>query len=239
MNRKKSFIFAALWILAISLTSITCMAQTDGNGKISREERKLTGFKAISVRNAIRLIIRQGDEQKVVAEADENILPYLKTEVVAGELRIGIKGNINHVKTMNVYVTVKQLNELDASSACKVTTDTRIEAGDMKINCTSGSAVNMELSCSNLTLRSSSGSALVLTGTAQSISAESSSGSALVTTDLKAEKAMLDASSGAALVVQVTKEVKAHASSGGQISITGNPAIRDSDSSSGGSVSFK
>ena len=239
MNKRHWFSLSILWILACTLSAASCLAQINGNGKVVKEIRQLSGFKAISVKMAINLLVSQGAEEKVVVETDENILPYLMTIVKDGKLYIFIKGNVNNSKEMKVYVTVKQLNELEASSAAKVKSEGKLEADDLRISATSGSSVEIGVSCKSLELKSSSGSASVITGAATSLRAECSSGAAIVTSDLKAEKGELDASSGAALVVQVTKEVRARASSGGQISISGNPASRDSDSSSGGSVSFK
>ena len=239
MIKKHWFSVSILWILIGALSAGTCLAQVNGNGKVVKETRQLSGFKAISVKTAIHLFVSQGSEEKVVVETDENILPFLVTKVTDGKLDIFVKGNVNNSKEMNVYVTVKQLNELDASSAAKVKSEGKLEADDLRIAATSGSSVEIGVSCKSLELKSSSGSASVITGSAISLRAEGSSGSAIVTSDLKAEKGELDASSGAAFVVQVTKEVRAHASSGGQISISGNPASRDTDSSSGGSVSFK
>ena len=239
MNKKHWFSLSVLWVLVCVVSTASCLAQVNGNGKMVKETRSLSGFKAISVKTAIHLLLSQGAEEKVVVEADENILPYLVTKVTEGKLEIFIKGSINNRKEINAYVTVKQLNELEASSAAKVKSEGKLEADDLRISATSGSSVEIGVSCKSLELKSSSGSASVITGTATSLRAECSSGAAIVTSDLKAEKGELDASSGAALVVQVTKEVRARASSGGQISISGNPASRDTDSSSGGSVSFK
>lgn len=239
MIKKHWFSVSILWILVGAVSAGTCLAQVNGNGKVVKETRQLSGFKAISVKTAIHLFVSQGSEEKVVVEADENILPYLITKVSEGKLEIFIKGNINNSKEINAYVTVKQLNELEASSAAKIKSDGKLESEDLRISATSGSAVEVGVNCKSLEIKSSSGSASVITGSAASLRAEGSSGSAIVTSDLKAEKGELDASSGAALVVLVTKEVRARASSGGQISVTGNPASRDTDSSSGGSVRFK
>ena len=238
MNTKRWFCLAAITMMLV-FTTAASFAQVRGNGKIVKEERQLSGFKAISVRNAINLQIRQGSEEKVTVEADENILPFLKTEVAEGELKIFIKGSINNSTALNVFVTVKQLSSLESSSAARVETKGKIESNEMRVSSSSGSAVQMEVACTELKIRLSSGSANSFSGSATNISVESSSGSALSAKELKAEKGELDASSGAVIVVNVTREVRARASSGAQISVSGNPASRDSDSSSGGSVSFK
>ena len=239
MIGKNWFILTGLFLAFSTLSATANFTHVDGNGKIVKEERKVSGFKSISVKNAIHLLITQGDEEKVVVETDENILPHLYTEVSEGELKIGIKGSVSHTKMLNVYVTVKQLNGLETSSAAKATSENKLKTGDLKISSSSGSAVKIEIDCSSLNIDMSSGSAVVIKGTAKAITADCSSGSALATSDLKVEKGDLDGSSGAAMVVQITKEVKAQASSGAQITVSGNPAIRDTDSSSGGSVRIK
>jgi hypothetical protein len=71
------------------------------------------------------------------------------------------------------------------------------------------------------------------------LNADCSSGSGIDASELVAEKGDLSASSGSHLKAQVTKDIKAHASSGAGITVTGNPTIRDTDNSSGGSVHFK
>ena len=239
MNKKNWFPFATSLLMVFAITAMSCFAQVSGNGKITKEERKVSGFKAISVGNAIHLQIRQGSEEKVTVETDENILPYLKTEVTGGELHIGIKGNVNNASVLNVYVTVKALQELETGSAAQVKSEGNIETDDFKISSGSGSAVQMDLKCTNLKAYVSSGSAVVLEGSANAISAESSSGSSLVASDFKSEKGNVEASSGAVAVIYAAKELKARVSSGANITILGNPSIRDTDSSSGGSVHFK
>jgi hypothetical protein len=138
-----------------------------------------------------------------------------------------------------VYVTFKELNNLEAGSGSRIKTETKVQAGELKVSVSSGSSIKAELECSNLEVRSSSGSSGTISGSATSFTAEGSSGSSLNASDLKAEKGDVSVSSGSSMSVQVTKEIRAHASSGGHISVTGNPSVRDTDSSSGGSVHFK
>jgi hypothetical protein len=239
MSKKKWYLIGtAAWLLFFTMTA-NCLAQVIGNGQVIKEERKLSGFKSISVGNAIHLQIRQGSDEKVTVETDENILPYLKTEVSGGELQIGLKGNVRNSTALNVYVTVQQLVELESSSAARVTSEGKIESSEFHLSSGSGSAVILELSCGNLKVDMSSGSALKLSGSVKTISVDGSSGSALAASDLLAEKGDAEASSGAAIILHITKELKARVSSGAVVTVSGNPKIRDTDSSSGGSVHFK
>jgi hypothetical protein len=239
MNRKNWLSMMALLLVTFAFSAFNYPAQVTGNGNVVKEERKVSDFKAVTVNNGINLLLSQGSAEKVVVEADENVIPYIKTEVSGGVLRIGIKGNINNTGRINVYVTAKTVNALETGSGASLKTEGKIQSGDLKISYSSGSSVKAEIACTNLEVTASSGSSGVISGSATSVTADGSSGSALVASDLRAEKGDISASSGSAVVVQVTKELKANASSGGNITVTGNPSVRNTDSSSGGSVHFK
>jgi hypothetical protein len=99
--------------------------------------------------------------------------------------------------------------------------------------------VKIDLKCDKLEIRSGSAAKIRISGSAQSVSIESSSAASVDLYDLKAEKGEIEASSAASVKVHITREVEAKASSAAHISITGNPASRNSTSSSGGSVSYR
>lgn len=239
MRLIKWFGLGALSLIFCLVAGTAMAAPVNSDGKIVKEERKVTGFTKISVRNAINLFIQQGSAEKVTVEASEDVMHHLYTEVAAGELSIGIKGNVHNTGEMNVYVTVRELNRVESSSAATVRVEGKIETGEMKINSSSASSVKMELSCEKLEISTSSASRVQVTGTAKSIRTDSSSASSINAAELKAEKGDFEASSGASVKVQVTNEVNARASSGAGISISGNPASRNTEGSSGGSVRFK
>ena len=239
MIRKNwSWLKSSLFFICL-LAGLNGMANINGDGKVIKEERSLTGFKAISVHNSIHLFIKQGTTEKVTVEAEEDILHHLYTEVTAGVLKIGVKGSVNNTGEMNVYVTLKEINSLETGSAAKAECDGKIETHELRISTGSASSVKMDLKCDKLEIRSGSASKIRISGTAQFISTESSSASSVDLSELKAEKGEIEASSAASVKVQVTREVDAKASSGAGITITGNPASRNSDSSSGGSVKFR
>lgn len=236
--KKNWSLLMAVWMVALSLTADSCIAHIHGNGKVVKEERTVAGFDEISVSSGIELILNQDSFEKVVVETDENIQKILKTEVSGNKLKIYLKEGVNNVKEMKVYVTLKQVKSVIASSGSEVKTTNKINAENLKISSSSGSEVNMEVGCNMVSLKSSSGSELTVSGTTVSVKAESSSGSDLHASRLVAEKGEASASSGSNLDVHVTKELKAQSSSGSNITVSGNPAIRDTNSSSGGEFIF-
>ena len=166
MIRKNWFgVKTTLFVICL-LSVLTGMANVNGYGKVVREERNLSGFKAISVHNAIHLFINQGASEKVTVEADEDIMHHLYTEVSGGVLKIGVKGSVNNTGEMNVYVTLKEINSLETGSAAKAECDGKIETHELRISTGSASSVKMDLKCDKLEIRSGSASKIRISGTA-------------------------------------------------------------------------
>jgi hypothetical protein len=143
MTGKNWLRLMAMLFVTFSLSAYNCPAQEAGNGNVVKEERKVTDFKAVTVSSGINLLISQGSTEKVVVEAEEDLMPHIKTEVSGEVLRIGIKGNLgifHSFKRINVYVTAKELKALEASSGSRLKTENKIQAGNLKISSSSGSS---------------------------------------------------------------------------------------------------
>ena len=63
-----------------------------GSGNIRIEPRQVSHFDRVSMGGSGELIITQGDEESLTVEADDNLLPRIKTEVRDGTLHLGLKG---------------------------------------------------------------------------------------------------------------------------------------------------
>jgi hypothetical protein len=239
MNRKLRNGLTAIMLVALMLSVVSCIPHIRGNGNVVKEERSVSNFEAIEVSNGIEVLVNQDSFEKVIVETDSNIQKILKTEVSGGTLKIFMEEGVLHARLLRVYVTVKQLRSVDTGSGAHVKSESKINSTDLKMSSSSGSGIKMEVSCDKLTAESSSGSHLKVEGIAKSLNADSSSGASLDASGLVAEKGELSCSSGSHIEAQITKEIKAEASSGAGITVTGNPPVRDTDSSSGGSVHFK
>jgi hypothetical protein len=95
-----------------------------GSGNIIEDIRDLPTFDEISANAAIDLTITQGPEQRVTVQADDNVVPFIATEVTKGELRIDRDGASNfRNSSVSVEITVPTLAylALSASSDALVT----------------------------------------------------------------------------------------------------------------------
>jgi hypothetical protein len=232
--KKLPLILLSLFLLSFNEFSIA--------GSEKTEDRKLSGFSSVKVSSGIDLFLSMGDAESVKVVADEDIIDNVKTEVENGTLKIYMKFkgfNLNWNRTHKVYVALKSLENLDASSGTDVIAENVMKGNRIKISASSGSDVKLKLEYDDIQIDSSSGSDAELTGTCNTLKASSSSGSNITAPDLKSKKCHVSASSGADAVVYVSEELEADASSGGDVRYLGIPRSKNINESSGGDVTGK
>lgn len=235
-------LFSALFLvilLGFSQTAISCWDGIKGNGKVVKSDRMLSGFESISVSTGLDLYITQDSIEKVVVEADENLQEIIIAEVKNGELKLHAHKQIYHATAKKIHVTIKKIHSLSASAGADAQSTSKLIAEELSVSSSSGANVKLELNCKTVAADASSGSNNKLRGTAQEIKAHSSSGADLNASDLVCESGEADVSSGADIAIHVTGNVKAEASSGGNIAVYGNPKERNASTSSGGDVNYK
>ncbi|MFW5832027.1 MAG: head GIN domain-containing protein [Prolixibacteraceae bacterium] len=234
MNTAKNLIILFL----LTFFSVHSFAAT---GNELGKTRNVKNFSGIKVSSGIELYITMGNRETLKIEADEEDIEDVKTEVKNGTLHIYMKRRNNWFnwgfnKTAKVYVTVKNLERIEASSGSDVESENVLEGDQLEVKTSSGSDIKLDVYYKTLSLHSGSGSDARISGKVKTFIAEASSGSDIKARELKTTISKLKASSGSDINVTVTDEVYAKASSGGDIKYYGNPQIKDTDSSSGGDV---
>ena len=228
-------------IILLLVVLIGINTNTFAGNRDETENRKIQNFNAIKVSTGIDLYLTMGNSEEVKIVADDDIIDNLITEVKDGTLRIYMKktnwfnwGNFN--QTRKAYVTVKELEKIDASSGSDVETENTLKGESLEIEASSGSDVNLDIVYKNVSLSTSSGSDAKLTGKAKYFEASASSGSDITARNFETEYCKVKASSGSDITVNVSEEITAKASSGADIRYYGNPKIKDTDESSGGDI---
>ena len=233
----------ANYITAIGATLLLASCQfnintgEDGNGNVVTEERNVSqDFTEIKGSSGLDVYLTQGDENKIMVEADENLHQYIETNVEDGMLHITTSENIGHSEAKKVHVTFKQLNNIEASSGAEVLSNSVIKIENLTLKSSSGAELNVEVFAKDLIAKTSSGADMEISGKASSLNADASSGSELDAKELLVINCSAEASSGAGITVNVKEKLETRVSSGGDIDYYGNPLSVDSNKSHSGSV---
>ncbi|MEI7895683.1 MAG: head GIN domain-containing protein [bacterium] len=231
------FLFAGLFIGMASLfASCNVTGGVHGNGNIQKETRKLSGFEALEVSGAFDIILKQGATEEVIVEADNNLLPLIRTEVVGGTLTIETRKPINHVTVMKVYVTLKDLKRVDVSGAVDITTDGRITTDELSIDASGASDSQLNLAVKKLKLECSGASKIKFSGYSSDVNMELSGASDIFAYDFLVETYDIGISGAGNAQLNVSKKLRADISGAGSVKYKGSPAEVDQSISGAGSI---
>ena len=229
---------AVIGSLMILFLFVSCFYGIKGSGKVTKTDRQVNEFSAISASAGIEVILTQDSIVKIVVEADDNLQDNIKTEVVDEELKIYPEKRIRSCKAKRVYVSFQTIKSLDASSGSEIKSKTKMSLTSLDLTSSSGAKVNLMLILNRLNIEASSGADITVEGTVENLDVDGSSGANIKATALQSKSCNAGVSSGANIKIAVTEKITAKASSGGDIRVKGNPTERNIEKSSGGNVSF-
>jgi hypothetical protein len=235
-----------LLISLFTLTALFSQAQ-DKDAKVindrNAQKRNVQGFHAIEISSGIDLYLSQGTEEAVAVSAtDPETRDRIITELSGGVLHIYMENRTwhwsdwNH-KHLRAYVSVKQLEELNAHGGSDVYVQDAIHADNLKLHLSGGSDLRGKFNVGDLSITQSGGADAYVSGTAGTLFVHTSGGSDYHGFDLAADNCQVEASGGSDIYVTVNKELRARASGGSDVHYKGNGSVRESSTSGSGSVS--
>lgn len=223
-----------------------------GSEHIVTRTKEAPAFHAIHASRAVGVVI--GDTDKIVIEANDNVMDYVEVEVENGTLRIGIDDNVN-VRNMNVTVRIPnngEIRAIEASSAAEIRTESALKASDMNIRLSSAASLDAALKSDRCTIllssgtemkaaadfgqcniALSSGSELRLSGNTDSMVAKISSGAELNAFGMTARACEIGLASGAEAEVNCSEKLTALVSSGASLEYKGDCEVNRKVSSGG------
>jgi len=232
-----------LSVIILSALAGSCyfdnLETVSGNGKVVKQSRNVPGFSGLKVATGIDAIITQGERESLTVEADENLMDYIKTEVVDGKLKIYSDKNIRNAKEKKVYIEYKKLNSIDISSAGDVDGNNTLVTDKLDIEMSSAGDLTLAMEADKLEISISSGGDAKLSGKVNTFKADLSSAGDLNAYELETKVGNISVSSAGSASVFITDEASFQCSSAGSINYKGEPRLKNVSTSSAGSVNKK
>ena len=229
-----------VYLITILCTScsINMLNKITGDGNVVTENRNLaSNFTGIIASNGLDVYVTQENKNAISVTADENLQDIIITEVENGILMIYSERNIWRAKSKKIYVSIKTVTSLTATSGSEISSKGTINADEISIDATSGAGIRITVDANSVATSTSSGSEIRISGNADYHSSEATSGSTIKAYDLISKNVFAKATSGADINIYASNKIEAKANSGGDIDIQGNPKKIIKKSSSGGSIS--
>jgi hypothetical protein len=226
-------------IIILALTSCVqgqVWKSVSGHGNVVTKERNVDSFTGIKVSSGIDVLLKQGDDETVSVEADENLHEYILTEVRNGVLNVYSEVNIRNADRKRVHVTIKDVKSIRTTSAGDIIGEGTINSNRLELSASSAGNIKLDIKANEVSVDISSSGDISLTGETDNLKADLSSAGDLNAYELKTKEADLSVSSAGDADVNVSEKLYARASSAGDINYKGDPRNVDAHSSSAGGI---
>jgi hypothetical protein len=225
-------------IIAIIFLATACNNGKRGSGNIITETRNVSAFSKVNVATSIDVDVQQGPQASVIVEADDNLMKYIETRVVGGELKIRLENiSIWNDATIKVHIIAPQFDALKASSSAEIISKNTITStSKIKLSASSSANIDVELDAPSVDVEASSSADIKATGRTKEVTVDASSSASVELDKLQAEIVNAEASSSADVSVFASVKINAKANSSGDISYTGGATDVTKKESSSGTV---
>lgn len=224
--------------------SIFAIAQHDIVIDANASVRNLSGsFNAIRVSGGIDLFLSQAESVSLaVSAANESLKENIKTSIEDGVLIIAYKGEkvwVRKDRKLKVYVSFKDLNNLQASGACDVIVSGAITTPSLVLQMSGACDFKGKIAVTDLKLNLSGASDAKISGTANKVEVVSSGASDLKGYDLVTDYCDANVSGASDVNITVKTELNANAKGASSIYFKGDALIREMKSSGASSIERK
>jgi hypothetical protein len=209
-----------------------------GSGNVISETRKVSGFDAVSISYPAEIMIKQGSSESLKIEAEDNLMPNLKTEVKGGTLEIFYKrdGNkhVNPTKTVKITIVVKDLSNVDFTSAGDLTID-GLKTNGLDVSLSGAGNLNLnKITVKTLGVSLSGAGSLNASGTADDLSLDISGFGDFKGKELHSQDARVQISGAGSATTWVDNNLDAQISGAGSIGYYGSASVTKQISGVGG-----
>ena len=132
---KKLLFLKRLLIISLLINiSVTAYSMNGLRGdQVVKDERNVSHFSSISLRCSVDIFITQGENERIIVEADANRIKNISTTVKDQTLIIDTYNIFRNVRVANVYITVTDLEGINVSGSGDVVTENPLKADDFQL----------------------------------------------------------------------------------------------------------
>jgi hypothetical protein len=197
---------------------------------MTTETREVSDFHAVEVSYPAEVFISQGANESLKIEAEDNLLPGLKTRVRSGRLEIFYKVDegkaVRPTKPVKITIVVKDLDAVDFESAGKLEIE-GIETDSLGVSVSgAGDLKLIDIAVEDLSVNLSGAGSMTANGTADNLTLNISGFGSFEAKELRTRNANIDLSGAGSATLTVEDELDAEISGAGSINYYGSPSVR-------------
>ena len=232
-------------LLLATLVALPPAAQAQritGSGRVVSEMRTLPPFQGVALSGSMDLVVRQGATQAVQVEIDDNLLPFLETEVSGSgdnaTLQVRWKRGLStyNLTTAKISVIVPRLTSLSASGSGDMTVEP-FETPSLSIRVSGSSDTRLQkLTTAQLQIAISGSGDVDGAGSATKLRIDVSGSGDVKLRDMKSDDVQISIAGSGDASVHAEKSLDVRIAGSGDVTYTGNAATVNAKVAGSGSV---
>lgn len=150
----RKILFAATFVFLLApVTDIIAQETIEGKGDVVSRDITIASFELLEVSGVFDLQLLQGDKESVRIVTNENLHEYITVASEGNKLVIEMKKGLKKIKSKNgikVYVSFKELKEIDLSTVGNVSSEDQLEFDELNLKNKSVGNLNLKLVAATL-----------------------------------------------------------------------------------------
>jgi hypothetical protein len=200
-----------------------------GSGDVVREERRVSDFDHVSLTGIGRVVLTQGESESLTVETDDNILPYIRTEVRGRTLVLGFNkratGRSMDPSELTFHLQVREVSGLDLTGAGTLEADS-LTCDRLQVHLSGAGHIAVDsLDAEELVVRLSGAGGLEVAGEVTEQDVDISGVGAYRGSRLQSERAVVEVSGAGGATVWVTETLNVRVSGVGSVDYYGSPSV--------------
>jgi len=238
----KKITFVLLTIIAISPSNAQNWwgknKTIKGNGNVVTVKRTISNYDGISAGGSFDVILVKGKEGEIEIEGEENIIPYLETEVRGNTLQVKYRKNtsISTRKKLTVTVAYEDLDMISLGGSGNINGENLIKANDLKVSLGGSGNIALQIDADEIRADIGGSGNIKLTGNSNELTSSIAGSGSIKAYDLETEILNATIAGSGSIKTTVTTEIKAKVAGSGSIYYKGNPKYIDTKSVGSGDV---
>jgi hypothetical protein len=235
---KKSILCIAVLLM---VSTIQAQKRIKGNGNMTSITRTTSDYDAVKFAGSFDYVLVAGTEGNIKIEGEENLLPYIITEVKKGTLIIKIENrvNLNTSRTKSIKITVpfESITEVSLSGSGNLWNEETIAIKAFKVSVAGSGEAKLDVSATTIDASVAGSGELALKGKTNTIKISVAGSGEFKGFDLDATDADVSVTGSGSADLVCNGHLKASITGSGEISYKGNPSTKDTKVVGSGSIS--
>jgi hypothetical protein len=211
-----------------------------GSGRTVAVTLDLTGFSRVALGSTFQVTITRGDQHRVVATVDDNLVEHLDVTRSGETLNIRLKPNLSvHNATLKVDVTMPDLVGLNAGGASRTTLAGFSSDKSLEAEVDGASTVRGEITSGDTRFCAAGASRIELQGRAQNLQVKAGGASSVSLERFMSKDTEVEASGASHVTVNASGHLKVRASGASSVCYIGTPASVSSQTTGASSMKHK